>query len=211
MTTPATLPAVEAHFDELPVRALSGWPLVGLNLALLAGLLWILVPDGAQGGAEVALVVAGVLAFLRLLPGYFLVNPNMSRVMVLFGRYRGTVRSEGFHWTNPFTIKRQVSLRAHNLASQKIKVNDLQGNPIGIGAVVVWRVRDTAQACFDVEDYEEYVDVQTEAAIRNLAQQHPYDDALTETREFYFAASSVRKSVWSLVRQLRGPHLSTWA
>jgi hypothetical protein len=181
MTTPATLPAAEAHFDETPFRPLSGWPLVGLNLALLAGLLWILVPDGAQGPAETALVVAGVLAFLLLLPGYFLVNPNMSRVMVLFGRYRGTVRSEGFHWTNPFTIKRQVSLRAHNLASQKIKVNDLQGNPIEIGAVVVWRVRDTAQACFDVEDYEEYVDVQTEAAIRNLAQQHPYDDALTET------------------------------
>ncbi|MEQ8768097.1 MAG: SPFH domain-containing protein [Planctomycetota bacterium] len=119
------------------------------------------------------------LTFLSLF-GYFLVNPNMSRVLVLFGRYRGTVRADGFYWTNPFTIKHKVSLRAHNLSSERIKVNDLAGNPIEIGAVVVWQVRDTAQAQFDVEDYFQYVDVQIETAVRQLAKCHPYDDTSDE-------------------------------
>src|SRR6185295_277664 len=101
--------------------------------------------------------------------GFFVVQPNVARSLVLFGRYRGTVRVDGFYWTNPFTQRRRVSVRAHNFASEKIKVNDLVGNPIEIAAVVVWRVRDTAQAIFDVEDYLHYVNVQSEAAIRQLA------------------------------------------
>jgi len=101
-------------------------------------------------------------------------------VLVLFGRYRGTVRQEGFYWTNPFPSKREMSLRAHNVASEKIKVNDLLGNPIEIGAVIVWRVHDTAQANFDVEDHEQYVDVQVETAIREIAKTHPYDDGQAE-------------------------------
>jgi regulator of protease activity HflC (stomatin/prohibitin superfamily) len=129
----------------------------------------------------VVLAIGSVPVLVVLSIGFFIVPPNIARVLVLFGRYRGTVRDEGFYWTNPFTVRQKVSLKAHNLTSERIKVNDVAGNPIEIGAVVVWRVRDTAQACFDVEDYEEYVDLQTEAAIRNLAQQHPYDDALTET------------------------------
>jgi regulator of protease activity HflC (stomatin/prohibitin superfamily) len=90
------------------------------------------------------------------------------------------VRQEGFYWTNPFTTKRSVSLRAHNVASEKIKVNDLIGNPIEIGAVIVWRVHDTAQATFDVEDHEKYVDVQVETAIREIAKKHPYDEGQAE-------------------------------
>ena len=168
------------HTTELPFRPLSGWPFVALHLGLIANVLRIVIPDGPRGPVDGALMAVSILTAALLLPGYFIVNPNMSRVLVLFGRYRGTVRKDGFFWTNPFTSKKSVSLRAHNLASQKIKVNDLLGNPIEIGAVVVWRVRDTAQASFDVEDYQEYVDLQTEAAIRNLAQQHPYDDALTD-------------------------------
>jgi regulator of protease activity HflC (stomatin/prohibitin superfamily) len=123
-----------------------------------------------------SLIVTLVLGF-----GYFIVKPNMSRVLVLFGTYRGTVRTEGFHWTNPFTNKGSISLRAHNLSTERIKVNDLLGNPIEIGAVVVWQVRDTAQAKFDVEDYYQYVDLQCETAVRQLAKSHPYDDRMGET------------------------------
>jgi regulator of protease activity HflC (stomatin/prohibitin superfamily) len=117
------------------------------------------------------LVPTAVLVF----KGLVLVNPNQSKVVLLFGRYRGTIRSDGFFWVNPFTVRRTVSLRAHNFNSEKLKVNDLRGNPIEIGAVVVWRVRDTAQALFDVENYDSYVEVQTESALRHLATCHPYD------------------------------------
>jgi len=112
--------------------------------------------------------------------GFFIVNPNMSRVLVFFGRYKGTVRDEGFYWVNPFMTKSALSLKAHNLSSETIKVNDLVGNPIEIGAVVVWQVHDTAQASFDVEDYFQYVDVQIETAIRHLAKSHPYDDQVSD-------------------------------
>lgn len=122
------------------------------------------------------LVLATIVSFVSLF-GYFIVNPNMSRVLVLFGKYRGSVREQGFFWTNPFTLKHKISLKAHNLSSERVKVNDLAGNPIEIGAVVVWQVQDTAQAQFDVEDYFQYVDVQIETAVRQLAKSHPYDDS----------------------------------
>jgi regulator of protease activity HflC (stomatin/prohibitin superfamily) len=108
--------------------------------------------------------------------GFFIVNPNVARVLVLFGDYRGTVRKEGFYWTNSFTWRRQVSLRAHNLNMKPLKVNDLMGNPIEIAAVVVWRVHDSAKATFDVQDFGEFVSVQSEAALRQLASVHPYDE-----------------------------------
>ena len=95
---------------------------------------------------------------------------------MLFGRYRGTVRTAGFWWTNPFTSKKPISLRAHNMNGEKLKVNDLLGNPIEIAAVVVWQVRDTAQALLDVEQFEHFVDVQSESALRLVASRHPYDD-----------------------------------
>jgi len=109
-------------------------------------------------------------------PGFFVVNPNVARVLVLFGDYRGTVREEGFYWTNPFTWRHKVSLRAHNLNMKSLKVNDLMGNPIEIAAVVVWRVHDSARSTFDVEDFGEFVSVQSEAALRQLASVHPYDE-----------------------------------
>jgi regulator of protease activity HflC (stomatin/prohibitin superfamily) len=112
-----------------------------------------------------------------ILRGLVMVEPNQSKVVLLFGRYKGTLRSPGFHWINPFTSRRAISLRVRNFDSAKLKVNDLRGNPIEIGAVVVWRVKDTAQAVFDVEHYESYVAVQTEAAIRTTAAKHPYDAA----------------------------------
>jgi len=174
----------QLHYQETPFRPFSAWPFVfGLPLALLAA--WTFFIRRAVlhqqfepwpfTGACLLTVIVFVLAF-----GFFIVTPNHSRVLVLFGRYRGTVRTEGFYWTNPFTSRRSVSLRAHNVASEKIKVNDLLGNPIEIGAVIVWRVHDTAQATFDVEDHEKYVDVQVETAIREIAKAHPYDDGQTE-------------------------------
>ncbi|MCA9705536.1 MAG: SPFH domain-containing protein [Myxococcales bacterium] len=147
---------------------------------------WALVPTREQ--PYQGLVLPGVLMLLLGLPmlfvfglgilllrGLVLVEPNESKAVLLFGRYRGTIRTPGFHWVNPFTGRRHVSLRARNFDSTKLKVNDLRGNPIEIGAVVVWRVKDTAQALFDVDHYESYVSVQTESAIRTTAAKHPYD------------------------------------
>jgi regulator of protease activity HflC (stomatin/prohibitin superfamily) len=116
-----------------------------------------------------------VISIILILSGFIIVQPNDSRVLILLGKYIGTVRNDGFWWVNPFTIRKHVSLRIRNFNSQKIKVNDLHGNPIEIGAVVVWRVIDSAKAVFDVENYEQFVDIQSETAIRQLASEFPYD------------------------------------
>ena len=129
----------------------------------------------ALGVPMILIGVLGIPGAVLVFRGLVLVNPNQSKVIVLFGKYKGTLRQDGFFWVNPFAARRKVSLRAHNFNSDKLKVNDLRGNPIEIGAVVVWRVRDTAQATFDVEDFESYVVVQTESALRHLASLHPYD------------------------------------
>jgi regulator of protease activity HflC (stomatin/prohibitin superfamily) len=112
---------------------------------------------------------------LVCLGGFFVVNPNEGRVLQLFGAYRGTVKDPGLRWANPFLSKRAISLRVRNFESGRLKVNDADGNPIEIAAVVVWKVVDTAEACFVVDDYENYVKVQSEAAVRNLATRYPYD------------------------------------
>ncbi len=111
-----------------------------------------------------------------LLPGFVIVNPNESSVLVLFGAYKGTIRENGFWWVNPFYTKKKISLRARNLDSDPIKVNDKIGNPIMIGVVMVWKVRETYKAAFEVDDYVHFVDIQSEAAIRKLAGHFPYDD-----------------------------------
>jgi regulator of protease activity HflC (stomatin/prohibitin superfamily) len=122
----------------------------------------------------VSAIVLGIVCFVSI-GGFFVVQPNESRVLVFFGKYVGTVRDAGFWWTNPFTAKKHVSLRIHNFNSDKIKVNDLQGNPIEIAAVVVWRVVDSARALFDVENYVGFVAIQSETAIRTMAALYPYD------------------------------------
>ncbi len=123
------------------------------------------------------LVLALALGAVALLvaAGFFTVQPNEARVLVFFGNYFGSVRDPGFWWTNPFTSKRRVSLRVRNFNSDKLKVNDADGNPVEIAAVVVWRVVESAKAVFDVDDYEEFVDIQAETAIRSLATRYPYD------------------------------------
>jgi len=124
------------------------------------------------------LVVGGMLAIIGTLismAGFFVVNPNEARVLQFFGSYVGTAKDPGLRWANPFYSKRSVSLRVNNFESQKLKVNDHAGNPIEIAAVVVWKVADTAEACFHVENYQNFVHVQSEAALRNLASRYPYD------------------------------------
>ncbi len=127
---------------------------------------------------DASLVLWEILLFLVtiiLMPGFFVVQPNSARVLILFGKYIGSVRDAGFWWANPFAVKRHVSLRIRNFNSEKIKVNDLHGNPIEIAAVVVWNVVDSARALFDVEHYENFVAIQSETAIRALASEYPYD------------------------------------
>ena len=120
---------------------------------------------------------------LFLLPGFMIINPNESMVLILFGAYKGTAKSNGFFWVNPFFTKKKISLRARNLESDPIKVNDKVGNPIMIGIVLVWKVSNTFKAAFDVDDYEHFVDIQTEAAIRKLAGHYPYDNFDDEEAE----------------------------
>ncbi|MBM3988755.1 MAG: SPFH domain-containing protein [Planctomycetes bacterium] len=151
--------------------------MLALELLLVAATILLIIAGAAnkQPGVAVLVIPMVLVAFLALF-GFFVVEPNLGRALVLFGRYRGTVRTAGFWWTNPFTSKKRISLRAHNLNGEKLKVNDLLGNPIEIAAVVVWQVRDTAQALFDVEQFEHFVDVQSESALRLVASRHPYDD-----------------------------------
>lgn len=171
--------AANAPSREILLQPLSGWPLLIAAIALPPALIATLIV-AAQSEMHPGLVVPPAillgLGWILTLIGFYVVEPNQSRVMVFFGNYRGTVRERGFWWINPFTVKHKLSLRAHNVSSEQIKVNDAVGNPIEIGAVVVWRIADTAQAMFDVEDYEEYVDIQVETAIRSLASAHPYDE-----------------------------------
>ncbi|MEQ9169350.1 MAG: SPFH domain-containing protein, partial [Fulvivirga sp.] len=118
----------------------------------------------------------GIVASLVLCPGFFFVNPNGSRVLVLFGDYKGTVKKNGFFWVNPFYVKKKISLRARNFDSERVKVNDKVGNPILIGVILVWQVEDTFKAAFEVDNYENFVRVQSDAAVRKLAGQYPYDN-----------------------------------
>ena len=164
-----------------PVKVASGWGMLVLVILMFAAAGVLVATGGAErNGFLVGAGIVDLVAVFFLLPGFFTVQPNMARVLLLFGRYVGTVRDGGFHWTNPFYTKRALSLRAHTLNGEKLKVNDKSGNPIEIAAVVVWRVRDTAQAVFDVEDYLQFVHIQSETAVRHLASTHPYDGGTDE-------------------------------
>ena len=187
---------------EQTVTVQSGWGMLWVTVLLLVLAVALVVAGvrhpgagGVMAGIALA-VIATVLAF-----GFFTLQPNEARVLVLFGKYRGTVRRDGFHWGNPFytngpgsgvhvgakgeiTVSKpkkhprmKISLRARNLNGEKLKVNDKQGNPIEIAAVIIWRVQDTAQAMFDVDNYEEYVRLQAESALRHLGSQYAYDNA----------------------------------
>ncbi|MZF88703.1 SPFH domain-containing protein [Streptomyces sp. SID5643] len=179
---------VTADVPEMPaprVREFAAHS-IGGGLALLLGLLGLLAgaglialaPSVAAGGAKAGLIIGGILvalaAFLAMC-GLNMVAPGEARVVQLFGRYRGTIRQDGLRWVNPFTSRTKISTRVRNHETAVLKVNDAYGNPIELAAVVVWRVEDTAQATFEVDDYIEFVSTQTEAAVRHIAIEYPYD------------------------------------
>jgi len=156
--------------NELKFKPQSGYLYLFLLLALLGASIAILIINQSP------LAIISIVLFFFIIPGFFIVNPNQSVVMILFGKYKGTVKDNGFFWVVPFYIKRKISLRARNIDSAPIKVNDKLANPVKIGVVLVWRVKDTYKAAFDVDDYSHFVDVQSDAAIRKLAGSYAYDN-----------------------------------
>ena len=151
--------------------------LIVLLLAILADIYGI-QQLGSYGGGMFGFVtvVVATIVFILVMPGFYMLQPNQAAAITLFGDYRGTDRTTGLRWTWPWMAKKKVSVRANNFISDKIKVNDLRGNPIDIAAQIMWRVVDTAQALFDVDDYKQFVRVQVEAAIRTIGSRYPYDD-----------------------------------
>jgi regulator of protease activity HflC (stomatin/prohibitin superfamily) len=163
----------EHMIREREITVAPGGLMLGIYLLalLLLGAVCFVVPSPVTWGTAAFLAVVDIV----LLCGLFMVQPNQATVLQLFGRYVGTVKTDGLKWSNPFYTKKRISLRVRNFESNKLKVNDHDGNPIEIAAIVVWRVVDSAEATFEVEDYRDYVRVQSESAVRNLATLHPYD------------------------------------
>jgi regulator of protease activity HflC (stomatin/prohibitin superfamily) len=206
------MPAIttQSAASERIASVMNGWGMLILNIALLLGGAYLINLAAAGGPMRVSGGFCALLGVI-MVGGYFTLQPNQARVLILFGAYKGTVRSSGFHWANPFYsrsrginsqkesgssegdqrnrpgrrrvggglglqwLSTKLSLRAHNFSSDAIKVNDKRGNPVEIAAVVVWRVENTAQAVFDVEDYTSYVEIQSESAIRSIASRYAYD------------------------------------
>jgi len=156
--------------QEKNIKATNGY----LMLVVLLGFIALLIYGIPTG--KPLIIVPTMLIILFIILGFFLVNPNTSKVLLLFGKYIGTVRENGFYWANPFYRKRSISLRASNFDSERVKVNDKLGNPIMISTILVWKVSDTFKAAFDVDNYENFVRVQSDAAVRKLASLYPYDN-----------------------------------
>jgi regulator of protease activity HflC (stomatin/prohibitin superfamily) len=209
---------VQSPTAEKMLDAASGWPILALDFALVViAILFIVFQDGIGMAAPWMAALCFITAFIMLI-GFFTLQPNQARVLILFGEYKGTVHKQGFHWANPFYswsrgttkkdstagdgnkrggtggrqsnqgagfqwISTKLSLRAHNFSSDALKVNDKRGNPVEIAAVVVWRIANTAQAAFDVEDYTSYVEIQSESAIRSIASRYAYDHGNQEAAD----------------------------
>lgn len=168
---------------ESPGSTFSGYPVLAAILVLLILMGWNIAASLPMHGADkaeklvfVGLLILPILALAFLSAGFFMIQPNQAAVITLFGDYRGTERREGLRWVWPWMGKDKISARAHNIHSERVKINDLRGNPIEIACNVVWRVADTAQASFDVDDYKEFVNIQIEAGLRTVGSRHPYDD-----------------------------------
>ena len=182
----------KATRQEVQVSLPNGWLMILVNLGIFALAIGGLITFGIRADRygpqlmEWLLLIGSILSLIAgfvMFGGYFTLQPNQARVLILFGAYVGTTRKPGFHWTNPFQTKLLLSLRSHNFNADVIKVNDKRGNPIEIATVVVWRVDNTAQATFDVENYEDYVRVQSESALRQLANSYNYDDGDADEHE----------------------------
>ena len=179
----STDPVGMVRSQERPARAFNGYLMLAVLVAAIVFIVWQVStgrpPDGSANDAYFAfagkLAAAGFVALVVSI-GFYMIQPNQAAVLSLFGAYSGTDRTEGLRWVWPWMGKRKVSVRANNLISERIKVNDLRGNPIEMAAQVVWRVVDTAQALYDVDDYRAFVTVQIEAAVRTIGARYPYDD-----------------------------------
>ncbi|MFZ1741507.1 MAG: SPFH domain-containing protein [Pontixanthobacter sp.] len=168
---------------ERPAVSYNGYIMLLVLVAFAALAVWMVINGAPPNGAVKAqkLMFAGtllgsILGLLIIASGFFMIQPNQAAVITLFGEYRGSERTEGLRWVWPWMIRKKVSARAHNIHSERVKINDLRGNPIEIACNVVWRVSDTAQASFDVDDYKEFVNIQIEAGLRTVGSRHPYDD-----------------------------------
>lgn len=163
--------------QEKIIKLSNGYFMLVVVVAILAGGIFALV------NSIIWLFLLAIALLITVLPGFFLVNPNTSKVILLFGKYIGTVKENGFYWANPLYKKRGISLRASNFDSERVKVNDKLGNPIMISTIAVWKVNDTFKAAFDVDNYENFVRVQSDAAVRKLASLYPYDNFEDEGKE----------------------------
>ncbi|HZZ18292.1 MAG TPA: SPFH domain-containing protein [Opitutaceae bacterium] len=173
----ASSPVQFTTHNEKPRSASSGWMMLVCVLILIAAGLYLLVLGASN--RSLAFGIGGILAMIAAFitaSGFFTLQPNEATVLTLFGAYKGTVRQNGFLWTNPFYRKLKISLRARNLNGDKLKVNDKRGNPIEIAVVIVWRIHDTAQAVFDVDSYESFIRIQSESCVRHVASSYLYDD-----------------------------------
>jgi regulator of protease activity HflC (stomatin/prohibitin superfamily) len=184
------LPSGQTHEQR------AAWVLPGLPISIAA---WLLLAVGFAlvfvGKWATVVGIVLLVIFASVLGGVFVVQPNESRVLTLFGRYVGSVTEAGLWWCNPFNRRKKLSLRVRNFQSERIKVNDASGNPIEIAAVVVWRIVDTAKAMFDVADYEQFVIVQSETSLRHLASEYPYDDYRADTASLRGNVDEVRNSL----------------
>ena len=168
---------------EKTFRPVSAYLMLVVSAALLAAAVYFIFNDPF-------IAIPFSLVFIFTIPGYLIVNPNDSTVLILFGDYKGTVKQNGFWWVNPFFVRKKISLRARNLNGSPLKVNDKIGNPIEIAAVIVWQVRDTFKAAFEVDNYVQYVNIQSEAAVRHLAGACPYDNFEDENAEITLRAGT---------------------
>lgn len=165
-----------AIHKEKTAATISGFVILAIMLGLIVAIVFTFIADVVQNGQPPILSIGLLLPFIFLAVGLFIVKPNTAKVLMLFGNYVGTVKKTGFHWANPFYFEKHfISLRVRNFNSDTLKVNDHSGNPIEIGAVVVWKVVNTSEALFEVDNYEDYVTIQTEAALRDLAVAYPYE------------------------------------
>ncbi len=192
--------------QETVREVMSGWTMLLLAFIvplMIAGAVLMTAQDGVTGVGIVLFVVLGLvtLTWAICLGGFYTLQPNQSAVLILFGRYVGTDKTSGFRWANPFYTKTKVSLRARNLNMDTIKVNDLRGNPIEIASVVVWRVGNTAEAIFDVDDFAHYVSVQSESALRHLAMAYPYDDFGDEPLSLRGSTDEVSESLQRQIQE----------
>jgi hypothetical protein len=163
---------------ERPAATMSGYMMLAILLLSIVAQVWGIyeLANDNKGTLQIATVIVAPIILIFVACGFYMLQPNQAAAITLFGDYKGTDRTTGLRWVLPWLMRRKLSVRANNFISEKIKVNDLRGNPIEMAAQIVWRVVDTAQALFDVDDYKEFVRVQVEAAIRTIGSRYPYDD-----------------------------------